>query len=53
MGQDQGQVIHLTGTNNADTEDRSTSSDAWNFNGFSGNDNFKGGSGNDTFFGGA
>ena len=37
---------------NVDTEDKSTSSDAWTFNGFSGNDNFKGGSGNDIFFGG-
>ena len=27
-------------------------SDAWKFNGFSGNDVFKGGSGNDIFFGG-
>ena len=42
----------ITGTNNADTADKSTSSDAWRFDGFSGNDNFKGGSGNDTFFGG-
>jgi hypothetical protein len=42
----------ITGTNNADSEDKSTSSDAWTFKGFSGNDNFKGGSGNDTFFGG-
>ena len=33
-------------------EDKSTSTDAWTFNGFSGNDNFKGGSGNDIFFGG-
>ena len=42
----------ITGTNNADSEDKSTSTDAWKFNGFSGNDNFKGGSGNDIFFGG-
>ena len=42
----------ITGTNAADTEDKSTSSDAWKFNGFSGNDVFKGGSGNDIFFGG-
>ncbi|MAI59459.1 MAG: hypothetical protein CMM92_00380 [Rickettsiales bacterium] len=42
----------ITGTNNDDSEDKSTSSDAWRFDGFSGNDSFKGGSGNDTFFGG-
>ena len=34
----------ITGTNNADTADKSTSSDAWRFDGFSGNDIFKGGS---------
>jgi len=40
------------GTNVVDNVDKSAETDAWRFEGMSGNDIFKGGSGNDTFWGG-
>ena len=40
-----------TGSSSADSEDKSAETDAWTFEGYSGDDTFSGGSGNDVFWG--
>ena len=42
---------NFNGTSSADSEDKSSETDSWQFNGYSGDDTFIGGSGDDTFWG--